>query len=71
MEITQKFVKDVTEFSCKIAKHRKSDLLETKDLVLGLSKYIYYNNVYIYNSIFISIYLKYFLNINLFIFCIF
>lgn len=37
MEITQKFVKDVTEFSCKIAKHRKSDLLETKDLVLGLS----------------------------------
>jgi len=37
MEITQKFVKDVTDFSCKIAKHRKSDLLETKDLVLGLS----------------------------------
>jgi len=39
MEITQQFVKDVTEFSCKLAKHRKSNLLETKDLVLGLGKH--------------------------------
>ncbi|ORX75761.1 hypothetical protein BCR32DRAFT_237117 [Anaeromyces robustus] len=37
MEITQQFVKEVTEFSCKLAKHRKSDLLEAKDLVLGLN----------------------------------
>ncbi|KAG4107930.1 hypothetical protein H8356DRAFT_1619361 [Neocallimastix lanati (nom. inval.)] len=37
MEITQQFVKEVTEFSCKLAKHRKSNLLETKDLILGLN----------------------------------
>ena len=40
MEITQQFVNEVTDFSCKIAKHRKSDTLETKDLVLGLSKFL-------------------------------
>jgi len=38
MLIAEEFVESVTDFSCKLAKHRKSNMLEVKDVKLYLER---------------------------------
>ncbi|EIM20155.1 hypothetical protein WALSEDRAFT_21147 [Wallemia mellicola CBS 633.66] len=42
LEIADEFIESVTNFGCMLAKHRRGDTLEVRDLQLHLGRYLPY-----------------------------